>query len=152
LVTDIERASFLARADFAKMVAEGTAKEGSSTSILFMDKLAVEAEGADRHLLTIGANPAGTAMHVLPARIRHGRELELRSAGASVVFQPAARASVAVDAQSLRVDVSEAALAELIGALRPERGRRALRTLPLTIEVVPTEITDNAGKVVRVIG
>jgi hypothetical protein len=157
LVTDLDRASFLRDPEFARRVGECTAEEGSSTGTLFVDKLAYQQKqrkaGDERQWLIIGANSARGVLEVLPSRIRHGRELEVRGPDALVTFEPGTRNAVVVEEESLRVSLNEAGLAELLGAIRPQRGERELKTLPaLVIEVVPTEITDQSGGVLRVVG
>jgi hypothetical protein len=159
LVTDARRSSFLADPAFAQRVAEGTARDGSSMDVLFVDKLELDAPeqggqgGQGRAILRMGANQVSTVAQVLPSRLRHGRALTIQGPAVSVLFEPAEESPVTIEDRAARVRLTQAALAELVRAWRPERGRRELRELPrLAIEVVPTEIKDQEGNVLRVIG
>jgi len=152
-VTDTQRSSFLADAEFARRVAEGTARDGSSTAALYVDALTVMVDERARAVVTIGAQPAATLSQVLPSRLRHGRTLEVQGPAASVTFEPADESSVVVHEQATQIRLNQAGVAEFVRALHPPRGRRELRELPeLAVEVTPTEIKDQSGNVVRVIG
>jgi hypothetical protein len=153
LITDVQRSSFLSEVEFARRVAEGTARDGSSTAILFVDRLEIGAGADQRHVLKIGAHPAETLVPVLASRLSHGHALEVRGPGVSVTFEPADDNAVTVEGQEARIRATPAAASELARALRPERGRRELRELPrLVVEIVPTEIKDQTGRVLRIVG
>jgi hypothetical protein len=153
MVTDTERASFLTDAEFGRRVADGTDRDGSSTAVLFVDGLAVTVDERARPLVTVGAQPAKTVSQVLPSRLRHGRTLEIQGPAASVIFESADQSSVAFQGQDARIRLNRAGVSEFVRALDAVRGRRELRELPeIVVEVVPTEIKDRSGKVVRVVG
>ncbi len=152
-VTDTKRRSILEDRALADAVRAGAAADGSSTGLLYSRSLEVETEGAGWRI-RVGALDMRTILAVLPGRLPHGRDLVLRSPDATLVFSPAQACDLTVDEHgAFHLALSRDACADLINGLRAERGEYGLPQLAaMAIEVVPTEIRDQAGNVVDVVG
>ena len=160
LVTDLQRRSILADEEIAKQVATATEREGSSMSDLF----APIVEWSEVQILekrtriVIDGLTARQLVPQLRGRLLHDRPLLLcgqtDQARSVVAFRHAEKPSIAVDdAGYLVVTLSRAMIDELREKFRPERGvYRSQLMGQLELEVVPLEIKDNQGNVIRVVG
>jgi suppressor of fused len=160
LVTDLARESILKDPESARTVAERTALEGSSMGELFVSTGKWTQKGlfSRSTRITMDAMSTDSFIKQLRGRLLHKQPLIVIGKGGKaenvVAFRPAEEASVGVDKDGfLVVTLPTAAAAELSQALRPERGLYRCASLKdFEIEVVPTEIKDQAGKVIRVVG
>ena len=161
LVTDLRRASLMNDPEFAASVAQGIARDGSSTGLLFADRVAWQAgDGPGNRPLhiTLGATAAGEAAAVLPGRVPFGRELTLLSSSHAVAFAPGKSCSWTYSeggsASKVRVTLTPEAANALTQSLQlQQRGLYRIAGFPaLTVEVEPSQIKDAQGNVVRVIG
>ncbi len=152
-VIDTARRSILEDAALADEVRAKAASEGSSTGALYSSSLEIEPAGDGAHI-RIGALEMRSIAAVLPGRLPHGRDLSISGRSSMLVFHPGEASGLAVEDEDVYVmSLSDAACAEVVGTLRPERGEYRFAELPdLVIEVVPTEIRAQNGDVVEVIG
>ena len=158
-VTDLTRTSLMADPAFAAAVAEGIAKDGSSTGSLYVD-CAGWREGGEAgrpHLhVMLGAVAAGEAAAILPGRAPFGRDLMLMSSSQGIVFVPGDACGWTLSDEApnrVRVALTAAAAKSLGQSLRRERGLYRIAEFPgLTVEVEPSEIKDAQGNVLQVIG
>lgn len=150
LVTDPRRESWLSDPAFRDAWDRGRQADGSSTQIELVTQLAWRLDGGTP-VITIGAISVPAIGLVLAGRIPFGRGYTLASATTGVLFLPTdGPLEAEVDGDDLVVQLPAAtalAWAERVG---PARGRTDLDGL--VIEVVPTEIKDRTGAVLRTIG
>jgi hypothetical protein len=107
--------------------------------------------------MTIDALSASIFIRQLRGRLMHDRPLlvlgKSNEAQTVIAFGPAAEPRVAVVDGYLEVLIPKAIADELSRTVRAERGRYRVDALAdLEIDVVPTEIKDGNGKVIRVVG
>lgn len=149
-VAGLERDSLLRTPTFYDAWRAGMERDGSSTAFLHMDELGLEwADG--RGTLRIGAGHAKTLAHMLKARVGKGQTLFLQGQQRSVQFQPGARPAFVCAEQIPKLTLTGEALEELCGLLTPHAGTYDMKVMPLTVELVPTRITDRDGNVINII-
>ena len=149
-VTDLSRASMMENSALRAAWQEGVERDGSSTGFLYMDELGARLE--DGHVtLRLGAGHDQTLVRMLRARVGKGRSLFLQGSDQAVLFQPGEQAEIGKEDDMLALTLPEDALEELCAALQPHAGTYPLASFPMTVELVPTEITDQDGNVIRVI-
>lgn len=156
-VTDIERGSLLADEDVAARLAEGSAREGSSTGMLFTDQLGWEQHKrllrSPTTQITLGANQVGELLALLPLRLRFGADFYFIGKDQRIVFEPAQRCSAEAIENSLHLRLNDQALRSLVSRLRAQAGSYEIEGFPaLQVEVKQTHIRDQDGNIVRTIG
>lgn len=156
-ITDMDRKSFLDDEKIKELVEKGTQKDGSSTGILFNDKLDwKESKGlftGKSYEITIGALQAGTIGKVLKGRIPKKRELRLVGRGKSVTFAYSNEPSVLISDDNLKLMVNEDIANELSSELIPKEKNFTLKTMKkVKFKIEKTEIKDQDGNVVKVVG
>ena len=103
--------------------------------------------------MTLGASTIEELREVLRGRLAFGRALCLAGEGGiSVTLQPGENHVHAQDDKGLAIALDEGATKALLDGLEPRRGSIASSALPAVFHIVPSEIRDPDGKVVRVIG
>lgn len=151
-ITDLDRGSLLDDPERAAAAAAGSAREGSTTGMLFVDALEWTRDGEVVELV-LGAGKVPSVLELLPARLPHGNDLSLLDRDHAWTFQPGVEDAVVVSEDAGRVvcTLSPATLQRLLDDLRPQRGVYALSS-GLRIRVAPTDLRDAQGAVVRTIG
>jgi len=160
LVTDLGRRSILADAAIARTVAERTEREGSSLGYLYLATVRWERKGffGKGVRLTLDTLGAAGVIRQLRGRLLHERDLILKGKGGeaanAIRFIPGEKPSIDIDREGfLTVALSPALAREMTESLRPQRGTyrwEALKDFELV--VLPTEIKDKDGNVLRVEG
>ena len=135
LVTDLARGSMLADPALARAVAEGSARDGSSTGYLLTDRLDWTVRrrvlGATGYQITLGAGQVEELAGLLPLRVPFERGLRLvDDGGTSVVFAPGVRDEVVEEDGALVLQLTPASARALAEALRPMTGSYAVPGLP----------------------
>jgi hypothetical protein len=147
-VTDIDRPSLLSDPELAEAVRAGIERDGSSSGLLFVGTAGWEEEGGGT-TLRLGALQAPMIRQSLRGRLPFGRSLAIQSQDGGVLrFEPADGFGVErLDGGNLSIGVPDAALDDLVDAVRPEAGRVPVPSLPgLTVEIVPTRMRDQYGE------
>jgi suppressor of fused len=153
LVTDLDRPSILRNPTVAAEIDASTLRDGSSSAALYV-------EVAEPHLLkdqklelVFGASSVDAVKALLRGRILHGRRLLVRSSKGQVGFEPGPKVSWKEDQGLFVVELSPSTAEEFVNCLKPQRG---LYTAPsardIVIRIVPSDIKDHEGKVLRTIG
>lgn len=142
LVTDLDRGSLIPLVGQA--VDEGIRRDGSSSSGTYVSQLDWEPGR-----ITLGAHGAPQIAKVLRGRLPFGRTYTVTSAGTQLTFVPGERLSY--DDSSGELSVPPELIEPLERALVPVAGETTV-TDELTVRIVPTEIKDDAGNVLYVIG
>ena len=135
LVTELDRGSLVTEPALARPVADGSARDGSSTGYLLTDRLAWTAQrrwlGATRYEVTLGGAQVEELAALLPLRLPFERKLRLAGDdGASVVFTPDTRDTVAEEDGALVLRLTPATASALAGALDPAAGSYTVPELP----------------------
>jgi suppressor of fused len=144
-VTDVGRRSLLDDPAVAAAVREGAAREGSSTGSLYVGAAGCVVEG-ERTRLRFGALAAPLIGRMLAARLGFGRGLVVTAPDGGITFVSGADFAVTVGDTTTVVAVPEAALSELVDALRPRAGRYPVPAVPgLEVEIEPTAMRDAHG-------
>lgn len=151
LVTDLDRTSWLGDAAFAAEVARRAREEGSSCGWL---ALVLECETKARPV-RVGVQSIaveGLSRRLL-GRLPFGRELVLNGKDATVVFKPGEISKLELVEDAVIMILRPEHLAEFVQSLRVRAGRYPIPGLAdVVVEILRTEITDNDGKVVDVVG
>lgn len=149
-VTDLSRVSMMEDPGFRAVWQEGMERDGSSTGFLYMDELGIRLENG-RAALRLGAGHNQTLVRMLRARVGKGRSLFLQGSSHAMLFRPGEQAGVSEEDGMPVLTLPADALEELCAVLQPHAGTYPLVAFPLTVELVPTRITDQNGNVTKVI-
>ena len=157
LITDLHRESILADPARSARINERKAKDGSSTGMLFNDSIRwrLDSDATGEQLeLTIGARLVPSLARLLRGRILHDRELVLKGKDGSVEFKSDSQLSWQPKSErELLLGISHAQADEIQVSIKPVRGDYRFASLPgFTLHVVPTEIKNQQGEIVEVIG
>jgi suppressor of fused-like protein len=160
LVTDLQRQSVLAEAETARQVAAETEREGSSMGELYTSTVEWSQEDAPnkRTRIVVDALAARMFVRQLSGRLLHDRQLVLCGKGTEgqnlVAFRPAESPSITAEQGGLLVvALSRPVIDELREKFPAQRGLYRSEILDgFEIEVVPLEIKDAKGNVIRVEG
>jgi suppressor of fused len=159
LVTDLQRTTQLADAAISRALAEGAVRDGSSTGLLFLDRVAWRKRKPllrpVRYEVDIGAGQVGELQALLPARLPFGRRLLVIGAVLRVEFVAGERNAVIEDADgaTLRIELDAATVDALVRSLRPVAGAVRIPGFDgLRLEIHRTEILDADGNVVDTVG
>jgi len=159
LLTDLERPSLLADPKTAAAIAEATERDGSSMAELLVSTAHWTRKGllSKRTRLTMNTLAVTGFIRQLRGRLLHGRKLLVVGQGGKpenvAAFEPGEKPSIAVAADGgyLVVSLPATIAREMLEKLRPKTGVYEWPSFDgFEIEVVPTEITDRDGKVIRV--
>lgn len=158
-ITDLDRDNLLERPDIAAVVAAGAEEEGSSTGLLYTEKLGWQTRKPFlRPVVTeisLGANQLSDIVGMLRHRLPRGQEALVARLGTALLLTILSgdANSVSGDADALTVVLTPAAAAALAATLQPKAG---LYPTPgfaeLAWRIERSEIRDDAGNVVRIIG
>ncbi|GAA3863299.1 hypothetical protein GCM10022275_11610 [Tessaracoccus defluvii] len=156
-VTDLDRPSLMDDPEIARRIDEGSARNGSHTGAVFVEKLGWEKRKRlfrkGGHVVSVGARQAPEIGLLLPLRLPFGRQLLVAGGEQRVLFQPGDRGAVAEDGETLEVTLSPESVAMLSDLLVPRAGSYRIPGFDdLTIEVLVTGIKDQDGKVIERIG
>lgn len=149
-IADLSRTSAMDDVSFRKVWQEGVERDGSSTGFLYMDELGAQMENGDV-TLRLGAGHEQTLRNMLRARVGKRRSLFLQDSEHALLFQSGDQAGIEVDDGIIVLTLPENTLEELCSVLCPHAGTYRMTTFPMTVEIVPTKITDQDGNVTKVI-
>ncbi|WP_103104310.1 suppressor of fused domain protein [Brevibacillus reuszeri] len=157
-LTDLERTSLLKIAAVSEAIQHGAEEEGSNTGLLYVSQLAWEPGKKGwftktPSTLQLGAKQAEIIGKLLRGRIRKGNRLRLIGSDIQVVFEPGEKPGCIVEEDEIRIVLNELATVELSQKLLPKESKFEIPSLAGTaFHIVKTNITDNEGNVVQVIG
>jgi hypothetical protein len=146
LVTDVDRSCTLDNRAVAMTVAEGIARDGSSSSSSYVTQLDWS---GDR--IVFGAHAAPRIATALKGRLPFGRPLTVFSSERELTFEPGEALAMAEGDAGLTITVPADVVAPLADALKPMAGVTTVAN-GLTVQIIPTEIRDADGDVLYVVG
>lgn len=158
-VTDLMRNSYADIPSVIQATERGIEVDGSSTAFLFIQQLSWEP--ARKKLLqknvpaklVLGAQQATLLSSILRSRIAKKATLSLIGPEVNIVFEAGDQPSVVETEREVRLTVNQQAVDELAGQLRPQASFFELPSVnKLQIEIVPTQIKDQEGNVIKTIG
>ncbi len=150
LLTDLGRRSLMEDEAFAAAMQDGAAREGSSQSVAFRNTGGFVCDG-ERVVVTMGANDVVDFARLLRGRIAFHRSFVVRLPAATITFEPGERVEWAGGSDAVVVRLPATSALQLAKDVRPVRGELDVAAC-LRIRVVPTEIKDQEGRVVRTVG
>src|SRR5262249_51167707 len=138
-------------------LAEGAGRHGSSTDLLFIERLGWQKRGellgSAAYTLIIGARQVTELQALLPYRLPFGRDFYLVGREARILLTSGPAVTVTESEGTLRVTLDAAAQAMVCDQVKPRAGTYRLSATPeLVLEVRKTEIRDPNGKVIETIG
>ena len=149
-ITDLSRTSMMNNPAFHMIWHGGVERDGSSTSFIYMDELGFQLENGHASL-RLGAGHGETLSHMLRARVGKGRSLFLQGNNQAILFLPGAQSGVNDKKDLPALTLQTDTLDELCALLQSHAGTYQLASFPLSLELVPTKITDKDGNVIKVI-
>lgn len=154
LITDLDRPSLLEDPQLAQFLAEGAAREGSSSHVLFVEVARWEILPQERLLLVVGANGMKDFRAILPGRLLHGQPLSLASKQKCILWEPGPQAAWRLEGDTdLILSLPDELTREIAARLAPKAGLYTFPSFPaLEIQVEPSAIKDRDGNVIETIG
>jgi hypothetical protein len=158
-VTDLMRNSYADIPSVIQATERGIEEDGSSTAFLFIQQLSWES--ARKKLLQknipaklqLGAQQATLLASILRSRIAKKATLSLIGPNINIVFEAGEHPSLVETEREVRLTVNQQAVLEITEQLRPQAGSFQVPSLDkLLIEIVPTQIKDQEGNVIKTIG
>ncbi len=151
LVTDLTRQSMLADAAVAREVQIRTEAEGSSTGGIYIDHLTWEI--GDQVAVEIGASAVSDLVRLLRDRVGVGQDAFVEGRYSAIRLRSGEAWAHATDDAVLSVTLPPSEASALASLLQPRAAEYILPSLPgLLIRIVPSVITDAAGREVQRIG
>jgi hypothetical protein len=152
LITDLSRQSILSDPAIGDDIRARAAREGSSQGELYASKTEWQIERNSLRI-TLSATVAADVRRLLVSRVLHSQPFAVHGREQSVVFKFAVDSDWKSDDGVALVSLSIETAHQLCDALRPARGIYCVAGLTsVRIEVVPSEIKDQNGNVIKVIG
>jgi hypothetical protein len=150
LLTDLPRESWLKNPDFREVVAQGTARDGSSMTSLFMSKGSLDP--APLPTWGIAANSLGGVETIVRGRLGFERDALVSWGSRALCLHAGTETGFADDGDLPTLTLSKADQ-EFLCALPQKRGDYPAPSGKLVVRVLPVDILDGARKkVVRTIG
>lgn len=157
LCTDLRRKSIFTETLAAEQLAEGIKNDGSSTQVLYVTKLewntARHVLRAKEATVSFGASQVSAIKAVLPGRLLHGKELFIQGQDAGVALIPSEGCRWEKKDRVLEIHITAEAANDLAKALIVKETTFKIPSFPtLTLCIKKSEIKDQQGRVVKVIG
>jgi len=151
--TDIGRGNLVDDPAIAAAIAEGAAREGSSTGTLYVATVSAQIT-AGRTTVTFGANAVERIARLLVGRLPFGRGLLVSGPDAAIGFLTGDQLSIADRGSGLvEIELPPALLTEFVAVLRPAAGAYDLPgASELAVQVVKSQIRGADGSVVAEVG
>lgn len=149
-ITDLSRTTLMDQPDFRRAWEQGVARDGSSTGVLYLPEMAARLEN-NKGYLQLGAGHINQILTLLKARIGKDRSFLLQCNETVVCFKCAQQPGIATEEITLVISLTTENLNEICQLVKPHVGLHSMKTMPLTIEVVPTHIRDQDGTIVQTI-
>lgn len=148
-IVDLSRASRMDDPAFRAVWKQGMEQDGSSTGFFYLEQVSVSLQ--DGHArLTLGAGHT-KRLQICCVPVWGGRPLFLQGGEAAVQFL-SGKPELWEEDGVLTMSMPGETVEELCGLLRPHAGEYPLTSYPLTVELIPTQIRDAQGNVLREIG
>lgn len=157
-ITSLSRESVLQDPAVYDAVQKGIERDGSSTGFLFVDQLLWESgqssqSGKNPAVLTLGAKQTAAVSTLLRGRLLKQRDLILSGQNLKVVLLLGDKSEYEMTENSVRLILDTATIAELSQILGPKEAEIRLSAFDnLIIRVVKTNIKDQDGNIVSIIG
>lgn len=157
LCTDLKRQSTLADPIAAAQLEKGIRTEGSNTGDLYVTQLSWTIENrlfrSPEAIVSFGASQVGFLKAVVPGRLPHGRELFIKGQDAGVILIPSRACSWEKKDLILELHLTPEAISQLVVGLESKEKTLRLAAFPgLVISIRKSEIKDQDGKIIQVIG
>lgn len=151
-VTDLDRSSWLDDKTFAERVERGQLIDGSTQESLHVSQLDV-VDLEDVAMVTMGAITVPDVLRLLSSRIGFDRRFRVIGPRQVVTFDVAEHPKWRSTRDGISIDLTLEAAMDLRDQLKPQRGDYVIENLDgLTIHVAPTEIRNQNGEIIDVIG
>ncbi|MEG0450530.1 MAG: suppressor of fused domain protein [Lysinibacillus sp.] len=157
-LTDLARDSHLRNPDISEAVQNGLEQDGSNTGYLYVSQLAWDSGKKSwfikkPYTLTLGAKQAEIIGKLLRGRIMKGKNLTIAGSEIRVIFKSGEQSKCVVGDNEIRFTLDHSTVAEISEKLLPVESKFEISTLKgIVIQIAKTNITDNEGNIVKVIG
>ncbi len=149
-IADLSRTTLMKQPDFRHTWEQGIERDGSSTGVLYLSDLTASLEDRKAYL-KLGAGHIDQILTLLRARIGKDRSFVLQCNDTAACFKCAQQPDIDTDSDAVIISLTLENLDEICGLLKPHVGTYPMRTIALTIEVVPTHIRDQNGTIIQTI-
>ncbi|MDE6621822.1 MAG: suppressor of fused domain protein [Lachnospiraceae bacterium] len=150
-IADLSRTTLMHQPDFRRAWEQGVARDGSSTSAIYLPEITASFENKKGYL-QLGAGHIDQIRTLLKARIGKDRPFSLQWKNDTFVcFKCAQKPGIETEDDALVISLTPENLNEICQLLKPHVGIYFMKSIPLTIEVVPTHIRDNDGTIIQTI-
>lgn len=149
-LTDLSRECFMTDEQFRSQVEEGIQRDGSSQEMIAVGHLEV-AVSAGVLTVSIGANAVAGLRNMLEGRLLHDRGFLIVGRLEELVLEPGDAVAFKHDPEGLTsLTLSRDQVQGLLGSLEPKRGAHDFGVWVL--KIVPSQIKDAEGNIVRTVG
>lgn len=149
-IADLSRTTLMNQPDFRRAWEQGIERDGSTTSTIYLPEMTARFDGSKSYL-QLGAGHIDQILTLLKARISKDRPFVLQCNETIVCFQCAQQPGIDTEEEALVISLTQETLIEICQLLKPHAGIYFMKTMPLTIEVIPTHIRDNDGNIIQTI-
>lgn len=149
-IADLSRTTLMDQPDFHRVWEQGVAHDGSSTAVIYLHELTTRLEYG-KGSLQFGAGHVDQILTLLKARIGKGRNFVLQGDHTVACFECAQQPDMATDDIALVISMTQEFLDEFCHLLKPHTGIYHMKTISLTVEIIPTHIRDSDGNIIQTI-
>ncbi len=149
-IADLSRTTLMELPAFRSAWEQGVARDGSSTSVLYLPELTADQKNS-RCCLQFGAGHVEQVVTLLRARVEKDRPFILQCDTTVIEFRHAEQPDIHMDDEVLCISLTSKNLNEICQLVRPHTGTYCMDTIPLTIGIVPTYIRDNNGNIIETV-
>lgn len=152
LITDIHRASILHNQSVAEKIRASTQRDGSKQDAAFA--MVAQHDRQDGMIrVRISANAVDDVKSMIDGKLLGGEPFSVFGKGQTIRFEPSEQCRCREVKQTLVIETTPALAREMSGTLKTKRGTYQWSAISdLVLEVVPTEIKDQDGNVLRTVG
>ena len=151
-IADLSRTTLMCQPDFRSAWEQGVARDGSSTSLIYLSEAQATLKG-NKGSLILGAGHIVQVVTLIKARLDKDRKFLLQNGDTLIGFESSKEAKLYMDMDNgvFVIAMTKDALNEFCHLLKPHIGIYTMTTMPLTIEVIPTNNRDSEGNIVETI-
>jgi hypothetical protein len=154
LLLDLDRPCMMQQESFRTAVERGAAKDGSDTEMSFTYDLNWKTHTRDNPKLDlyIGAHALRAFLQVFPGRLPFGRDFTAHGDEKTILFWPSEDTSWDWDGDIMVIRLSQEDSQHIMNSVHPREGVYPVGSSGIRFHVSKTEICDENGAVIAVVG